>query len=53
MDVREWSCRLLEAIDAGMMDPVTAVEMCVQYMSEREVEDMCHVNDLDDLLENV
>lgn len=47
---REFSCSLLELIDQGMLDPIAAVHMCVQYMSEDEVKDMCRANDLNELL---
>lgn len=43
---REWTCKVLEAIDQGVLDPKEIAEMCMIYMSESEVEDMCRVNEL-------
>jgi hypothetical protein len=49
-NVRHFSCRLLELIDEGLLDPTSVVEMCVTYMSEDEVKDMCWQNELTDLI---
>ena len=43
---RLWTCRLLEMVDDGLLDPKMALEMCTAYMSESEVEDMMRINDL-------
>lgn len=43
---RLWTCRLLEMIDDGLLDPRMALEMCTSYMSESEVADMMQINDL-------
>jgi len=48
--VRQFSCRLLELIDDGLLDPTSVVEMCVTYMSEADVKDMCWQNELMDLM---
>ena len=47
---REITNKLLEAIDAGLLDRDAVIMACVKYMSEYEVADMCHCNEfgLDD-----
>ena len=42
---RQATIRLLELVDAGVMDPKTAMEACLSYMSEADVADMCRLND--------
>jgi hypothetical protein len=46
--MREYTNKLLEMIEEDMIDPITVVEMCLSYMSEDEVKDMCLSNDLID-----
>lgn len=43
MSARE---RLLEMVDEGILDPIKAIEMCVLWMSDSEVEEMMDVNEL-------
>jgi len=43
---REWTSALMDAMDQGVMDPRAVVDMCMSYMSEFQVADMCRVNDL-------
>ena len=43
---REWTVKLLEAMDDGTIEARTIAEMCLQYMSEADVEDMCVSNDI-------
>lgn len=43
---REYTNKLLQFIDDGMLDPAMAIQMCLSYMSEDEVKDMCLSNDL-------
>lgn len=43
---REWTCKLMEAMDEGIMDARAIADMCLSYMSEAAVEDMCRANDL-------
>lgn len=45
-NVREWTVRVLEGMDEGLLDPKAVAEMCLAYMSEHDVEDMCRINDL-------
>nr|NDG05961.1 hypothetical protein [Oxalobacteraceae bacterium] len=47
---REWTCAVLDAMDQGLLDPKAVAEMCMSYMSESQVADMCRVNDLQDLI---
>lgn len=50
-DVRKWTVRLQEAMDAGTMDPRDIADMCLMFMSEGEVEDMCISNYLMETLD--
>jgi hypothetical protein len=43
---REWTTALMGALDQGVMDPRAVADMCMSYMSEFQVMDMCQVNDL-------
>ena len=43
---REYTNKLLDAIDQGLLTPQAVVEMALTYMSESDVEDMMRVNDL-------
>ena len=47
--MREYTNKLLEMIEEDMIDPINVVEMCLSYMSEDEVKDMCLSNDIIDL----
>jgi len=48
---RELTCRLLEAMDAGLITAETVAQMALQYMSDDDVADMCRANDLNEMLE--
>lgn len=43
---REWTSALMDAMDQGVMDPRAVADMCMSYMSEFQVADMCRANDL-------
>ena len=43
---RKYTTKLFEAMEQDMIDPIRVVEMCLSYMSEDEVKDMCWSNDL-------
>ena len=43
---RKYTCRLMELVDEGIVDPKLALQAALCYMSESEVEDMMRVNDL-------
>lgn len=40
--------RLIEMVEDGMLDPMTAVKMCAQWMTNDEVEEMLDANELSD-----
>jgi len=42
---RQATNRLLEDIEAGLLDRDTVIMACVKYMSEDDVADMCHANE--------
>ena len=46
VDVRKNTNRLLEMIDEQLLDPRDVVMMCVKWMSEDEVTEMCRVNEV-------
>ena len=43
---RKYTTMLIDIVDEGIMDAKDALLMCVNYMSEADVEDMCHCNDI-------
>ena len=43
---REITEKLLAAIEEGMLNRDTVIMACVKYMSEDDVSDMCHVNEI-------
>lgn len=43
--VREYTNKLLEALNEGMISHETVAEASLQYMSEDEVKDMVRAND--------
>ena len=42
---REYTSRLLDMIENGLLDRDTVVMACVKYMSEDEVRDMMYANE--------
>jgi hypothetical protein len=42
---REFTNRILEEIDEGILDKDTVIMACLKYMSEDEVRDMAESND--------
>jgi hypothetical protein len=42
---RQATNKLLEMIDEGIINPLTALEAALCYMSEDDVADMCRCND--------
>lgn len=46
---RKWTRLLMDAMDDGTLDARAVADMCLGYMSEYDVEDMCHANDLKEL----
>lgn len=45
-NTRKVTNQLLELIEEGVLDPQTVVEACLNYMSESDVVDMAHSNEL-------
>ena len=44
--VREFTLKLMRAMDDGIILPTTVADMCLAYMSEADVKDMCEYNDV-------
>lgn len=45
-EVRKYSNKFLEMVERGLLDPVEAVRMCVKWMSEDDVKEMCKANEI-------
>ena len=45
-NVRQATDRLLEMIEEGLIDKDYVIMACVKYMSEAQVADMCHHNEI-------
>lgn len=43
---REYTTKLLEMIEEGLLDRDTVIMACVKYMSEDNVKDMMHCNEM-------
>lgn len=43
--VREYTNKLLEMVEEGLLDKDTVIMACVKYMSEDDVKDMMHCNE--------
>ena len=48
---RKYTCKLLDMIEEGVLDPTAVVRMCVAYMSEDDVEGMMDANELTERFE--
>jgi len=44
--MRKYTTMIMDMMDEGVIDPKAVADMCLAYMSESEVEDMCRDNDL-------
>jgi len=44
--VREYTTKLMDAMDSGTLDPRDVADMCLQWLSEHEVKAMCLDNDM-------
>lgn len=42
---RQYTNKLLEMIEEGLLDKDTVIMACVKYMSEDDVKDMMHCNE--------
>ena len=43
---REATNKLIEMIEEELIDPKDVVMMCLKYMSEDDVKDMCDINEV-------
>ena len=43
---RKFTNKLIELIEENILDPKDVVIMCLKYMSEDDVEDMCKSNEI-------
>jgi hypothetical protein len=43
---RFWTNKVVEAMQDSAIEPYDVAIMCLNYMSEADVEDMCRCNDL-------
>lgn len=43
---REYTTKLLEMVEEGILDRDTVIMACVKYMSEDDVKDMMHCNEM-------
>ena len=43
---REYTNKLMDAMDNGTLDPRTVADMCLQWLSEHDVKMMCLDNDM-------
>ena len=44
--MREYTTKLIAMMDEGMISAEAVAEMCLAYMSEDDVKDMCRANDI-------
>ena len=44
--MREYTTKLLEMMDEGLITAESVAEMALAYMSEDDVKDMCRANDI-------
>lgn len=45
-NTRKSTNRLLEMVENGSIDPKDVVMMCVKFMSEDDVDEMCRINEV-------
>lgn len=46
-DIRKATNKLLEMVDNGLLSPMSVVTMCLKWMSEDDVKEMCEANEID------
>ena len=44
--MRDYTVKLMDMMDEGILSPQAVADMCLAYMSEDEVKDMCRANDI-------
>jgi hypothetical protein len=45
-EVREASNKLLEMVHEGLLSPTAVIAMCLKWMSEDDVKEMCATNEI-------
>ena len=50
--VREATCKMIDMMDEGLLDPRAVADMCLSWMSESSVHEMMLANDLVDTEED-
>jgi hypothetical protein len=45
-DMRKYTVMVMDMMDEGVMSAQAVADMCLAYMSEDDVKDMCRANDL-------
>lgn len=45
-NVREFTCRIMELMDMGVLDPRIVADMCLSWLSEADVREMARRNDI-------
>lgn len=48
--MREYTVALLKSIEDGILTSESVIQMCLSYLSEDDVRDMCHLNNIPDEL---
>lgn len=48
---REYTHKLLEMVDSGILSAADVMNAALSYMSDSDVEDMIHMNQWDDMLD--
>ena len=46
-DIRKATNKLLEMDDNGLLSPTTVITMCLKWMSEDDVAEMCKANEIE------
>lgn len=44
--MRDYTVKLMDMMDQGMLSAQAVADMCLAYMSEDDVKDMCRANDI-------
>jgi hypothetical protein len=47
MDVRKATNKFIGLVEDRLLDPMDAIVMCVKWMSEDDVKEMCEANEID------
>lgn len=44
--MRDYTRKMIDAVNDGRLDPLEVVAMALNWLSEADVKEMCHANDL-------